>query len=163
MNVFIRCARFILQYSCSYTVVISRKSDKRTLSRIHLTPGVSNDLQQKLRLSRVPWLLRPAPSLQRSRSVPRPVVLHAYSSPVQVLFLLSLQVRAQANQPCNPNPGSPAIGFLHWSRGPCSRAAGDPSHTGAILKARSTGGGASGSTLSTASCRSVATPKAPCS
>ena len=31
-------------------------------------------------------------------------------------------------------------GFLHWARGPCSRAAGGSLLTGAILKARSAGG-----------------------
>ena len=31
-------------------------------------------------------------------------------------------------------------GFLHWARGPCSRAAGGPLLTGAVLKARSVGG-----------------------
>ena len=30
--------------------------------------------------------------------------------------------------------------FLHWARGPCSRAAGDSLLTGAVLKARSAGG-----------------------
>ena len=31
-------------------------------------------------------------------------------------------------------------GFLHWSRGPCSRVAGGSIRTGTILKARSAGG-----------------------
>ena len=78
--------------------------------------GVSNDLQKNpgslgfpgcavLALLRsVPPTL--APSLLRSRSVPRPVVLD-----VQLLrsgnSAALRQVRAQTNQYCNPLPGSP--------------------------------------------------------
>ena len=84
-------------------------------------------------------------SLQRSRSVPRPVVLDvqflhsslgagdgaggvpAFGRWVQTY---STVTRFQAHP----------SGFLHWSRGPYSRAAGGSLLTGAILKARSTGG-----------------------
>ena len=85
-----------------------------------------------------------APSLQRSRSVPWPVVLDVQSctpwcfsgSVMLLLFgrcghrLISTVTRFQAHP----------SGFLHWARGPCSRAAGGSFLTGAVLKARSAGG-----------------------
>ena len=110
-------------------------------------------------------LLRPvpstlAPSLQRSRSVPRPVVLDVQLSHSSGGVVdragdfpaigrcghrqISTVTRFQAH-PC---------GLLHWSRGPRSRAAGGSLLTGAILKARSADG-VSGSLLG----RSVVTPK----
>ena len=84
-------------------------------------------------------------SLQRSRSVPRPVVLdvqfsHSSLGAVDrpVIFLLSAdgyrQISTVTRFQAHPS------GFLHWSRGPCSRAAGGSLRTGAILKARSNGG-----------------------
>ena len=94
-------------------------------------------------------LLRPVPttlalSLQRSRSVRRPVVLDVqsctpwcFSGPVMLLLFgrcghrqISSVTRFQAHP----------SGFLHWARGPCSRAAGGSFLTGAVLKARSAGG-----------------------
>ena len=85
------------------------------MTRLHLTWSLERS-PVKSRLSRVPWSRSPrAPpigasytgaSLRRSRSVPRPVVL-------DVQFLRSdnsaalRQTRAQTNQYCNPNPGSP--------------------------------------------------------
>ena len=84
-------------------------------------------------------------SLQRSRSVPRSVVLdvrfsHSFSGAVDraaVMFLLSAdgyrQISTVTRFQAHPS------GFLHWSRGPCYRAAGGFLLTGAILKARSTG------------------------
>ena len=84
-------------------------------------------------------------SLQRSRSVPRPVVL-------DVQFSRSPRAVDRAGDvPAFGRCGYRQIstvtrfqahpsGFLHWSRGPCSRAAGGSLLTGAILKARSTGG-----------------------
>ena len=85
-----------------------------------------------------------APSLQRSRSVPWPVVLDVqsctpwcFSGSVKLLLFgrfghrqVSTVTRFQA-QPS---------GFLHWARGPYSRAAGGSFLTGAVLKARSAGG-----------------------
>ena len=47
-----------------------------------------------------------APSLQRSRSVPRPVVFDVQLRSDNSSALLQ-QTRAQTNQYCNPNPGSP--------------------------------------------------------
>ena len=59
-----------------------------------------------------------------------------FSGPV--IFLLSAggyrQISTVTRFQAHPS------GFLHWSRGPCSRAAGGSSLTGAILKARSAGG-----------------------
>ena len=95
-------------------------------------------------------LLRPvpptlAPSLQRSRSVPRPVVLD-----VQLSHSSGAVFRAgdfSAIGRCGHRQISTVTqfqahpsGLLHWSRGPSSRAAGGSSLTGAILKARSAGG-----------------------
>ena len=85
-----------------------------------------------------------APSLQCSRSVPWPVVLDVQSctpwcfsgSVILLLFgrcghrKISTVTRFQAHP----------SGFLHWARGPWSRAAGDSFLTGAVLKARSAGG-----------------------
>ena len=75
-----------------------------------------------------------ASSLRRSRSVPRPVVLFCFSGPIILLLFgrrghrqISTVTRIQAH-PC---------GFLHWARGPRSRAAGGSFLTGAVLKARS--------------------------
>ena len=98
-------------------------------------------------------------SLQRSRSVPRPVVLgvqfsHSPGAVDRVGDIpaigrcghrqISTVTRFQAH----------LSGLLHWSRGPCSRAAGGFLLTGAILKARSAGG-VSGSLFG----RSVLKPK----
>ena len=133
-----------------------KKSDKKRCARVHLTDlGVPNDLQKNPGSLGFPGcallaLLRPVPptlalSLQRSRSVPRPVVLDVQfsHSPGAVdragdipaigrcgYRLISTVTRFQAHP----------SGLLHWSRGPCSRAAGGSLVTGAILKARSAGG-----------------------
>ena len=88
-------------------------------------------------------LLRPvpptlAPSLQRSRSVPRPVVLDVQLSGPVILLLFGRcghrQISTLTRVQAHPS------GFLHWARGPCSRAAGGSFLTGAVLKARSAGG-----------------------
>ena len=82
-----------------------------------------------------------APPLQRSRSVPWPVVLDVqsctpwcFSGPV-MFFLFSAggyrQISTVTQFQAHPS------GFLHWARGPCSRAAGSSFLTGAVLKARS--------------------------
>ena len=59
-----------------------------------------------------------------------------FSGPV--IFLLSAggyrQISTVTRFQAHPS------GFLHWARGPCSRAASGSSLTGAILKARSAGG-----------------------
>ena len=98
-----------------------------------------------------------APSLQRSRSVPWPVVLDVqsctpwcFSGPVMLLLFgrcghrqISTVTRFQAHP----------SGFLHWARGPCSRAAGGSLLTCAVLKARPAGG------VSVSFGRSVLKPK----
>ena len=110
-------------------------------------------------------LLRPvpptlAPSLQRSRSVPRPVVLD-----VQLSHSCRGVVDRVGDFPAIGRCGHRQIstvtrvqahpsGLLHWSRGPSSCAAGGSLPTGAIFKARSAGG-VSGSLLG----RSVLKPK----
>ena len=110
-------------------------------------------------------LLRPVPptlvpSLQRSRSVPRSVVLD-----VQLSHSSGGVVDRAGDFPAIDRCGHRQIstatrfqahpsGLLHWAQGPSSRAAGDSSLTGAILKARSASG-VSGSLL----CRSVVKPK----
>ena len=85
-----------------------------------------------------------APSLQRFRSVPWPVVLDVQSctpwcfsgSVILLLFgrcghrQISTVTRFQAHP----------SGFLHWARGPYSRTAGGSFLPGAVLKARSAGG-----------------------
>ena len=98
-----------------------------------------------------------APSLQRSRSVPWPVVLDVqsctpwcFSGSVMLLLFggcghrqISTVTRFQAHP----------SGFLHWAQGPCSRAASGSFLTGAVLKARSAGG------VSGSFSRSVLKPK----
>ena len=85
-----------------------------------------------------------APSLQRSRSVPWPIVLDVqsctpwcFSGPV-MFFLYSAggyrQISTVTRFQAHPS------GFLHWARGPYSRAAGGSLLTGAVLKAHSAGG-----------------------
>ena len=86
-----------------------------------------------------------APSLQRSRSVPWPVVLDVQSCTPLVLFrtgdvfpVLCRWYR-QISSTVTKFQAHPS-GFLHSARGPCSRAAGGSLLTGAVLKARSAGG-----------------------
>ena len=133
-----------------------QKSDKKRWARVHLTGlGVSNDLQKNAGSLGFPGcallaLLRPVPptlalSSQRSRSAPRPVVLD-----VQFSHSPGAVDRAgdiPAIDRCGHRHISTATrfqahpsGLLHWSRGPCSCAAGGSLLTGAILKARSAGG-----------------------
>ena len=84
--------------------------------------GISNDLQKNPGSLGFPGcallaLLRPvpptlAPSLQRSRSVPRPVVLdvqlsHSSGAVFWVGDFPALGRRVQTDQYCNPIPGSP--------------------------------------------------------
>ena len=116
------------------------------MTRLHLMTWSLERSPVKSRLSRVPWSRSPrAPpvgasytgaSLRRSRSVPWPVALDVQlSGPILMLLLfgrrghrqISTVTRIQAH-PC---------GFLHWARGPRSRAAGGSFLTGAVLKARS--------------------------
>ena len=133
-----------------------QKSDKKRSARVHLTDlGVSNDLHKNLGSLGFPGyalfaLLRQVPptlalSLQRSRLAPRPVVLD-----VQFSHSPGAVDRA-GNIPAIGRCGYRLIstvtlfqaypsGLLHWSRGPCSRAAGGSLLTGAILKACSVGG-----------------------
>ena len=85
-----------------------------------------------------------APSLQRSRSAPWPVVLDVqsctpscFSGPVILLLFGRCghrQINTVTRFQAHPS------GFLHWVRGPYSRAAGGSFLTGAVLKARSAGG-----------------------
>ena len=84
-------------------------------------------------------------SLQRSRSIPRPVVLdvqfsHSFPGAVDRAGDVSAFGRwLQTISTVSRFQAHPSR-FLHWSRGPCSRAAGGSLRTGAIIKARSTGG-----------------------
>ena len=85
-----------------------------------------------------------APSLQRCRSISRPCVLYVQSCSPLVLFRAGdvaalgrcghRQIRTVPQFQAHPS------GFLHWARGPCSRAAGGSLLAGAILKARSADG-----------------------
>ena len=87
-----------------------------------------------------------APSLQRSRSVPWPVVLDVQSctlwcfSGLVMFFLFSAGGYRQISTVTVTQFQAHPSGFLHWARGPCSRTAGGFLLTGAVLKARSTGG-----------------------
>ena len=133
-----------------------QESDKKRRARVHLTDlEVSNNLQKNPGSLGFPGcallaLLRPVPltlalSLQRSRSVSRPVVpdVQFSHSPGAVdrdgdipaigrcgHRQISTVTRFQAHP----------SGLLHCSRGPCSRVADGSLLTGAILKARSAGG-----------------------
>ena len=112
-------ARIILKYSCSRTVVVFKSQIKNAMACVHLTWSLQRSpVIQALSGSLVARssLLRPVPptlalSSQRSRSVPRPVVLHVQSrTPLvplsgPVIFPV-LGRRAQTNQFCNPIPGS---------------------------------------------------------
>ena len=148
-------ARTILKYSsCSLTVVIFKSQIKERYG-LRLPDLESRAISSKPGSLGFPGcavlaLLRPvpptlAPSLQRFRSVPRPVVLDVqsctpwcFSRPVILLLFgrrcghrqISTVTRFQAHP----------SGFLHWARGPYSRAAGGSFLTGAVLKARSAGG-----------------------
>ena len=146
-------ARIILKYSCSLTVVMFKRQVKERygLRLPDLEPPTISSNPGSLGFPGCALLalVRPvpptlAPSLQRSRSVPWPVVLDVqsctpwfFSGPVMLLLFrrcghrqTSTVTRFQAHP----------SGFLHWARGPCSRAAGGSLLTGAVLKARSAGG-----------------------
>ena len=133
-----------------------QKSDKKRCARVHLTDlEVSNDLQKNPGSLGFPGcallaFLRPVPptlalSLQRSRSVPRLVVLdgqfsHSPGAVDRAGDIPAIgrcghrQISTVTRFQAHPS------GLLHWSRGSCSRAAGGSLLTGAILKTRSTGG-----------------------
>ena len=115
--------RIILYYSCSSTVALFKNQLKRQCSRSPdlESPTTSSKIQA---LSGPPGcvfvaLLRPvppitlAPSLRRSRSVPRSVVLDvqfSYSSPVAVDRAGDVPAFSrwvQTDQYCNPIPGLP--------------------------------------------------------
>ena len=130
--------------------------------------GVSNDLQKNPGSFGFPGcallaLLRPVPptlalSLQRSRSVPRPVVLDVQFSHSPGAVDRAGDIPAigkYGHRPISTVTRFQAhpSGLLHWSRGPCSRAAGGSLLTGAILKAHSPGG------VSGSFCRSALKPK----
>ena len=132
------------------------------MTRLHLTWSLERS-PVKYRLSRVSWSRSPrAPPIGASYTGALLAVLSIGSSasctrrtacPVRWFFLLlfgrcghrqiSTVTRSQAH-PC---------GFLHWGRGPYSRAAGGSFLTGAILKARSARG------VSGSFCRLVLKPK----
>ena len=81
-----------------------------------------------------------APSLQRSRSVPWPVVLDVQSCTPwcfsgSVMLLLFGRCGHRQTSTVTRFQAHPS-GFLHWARGPYSRAAGGSFLTGAVLKAR---------------------------
>ena len=146
-------ARIILKYSCSLTVVIfkSQIKERYGLRLPDLEPPTISSNPGSLGFPGCALLalVRPvpptlAPSLQRSRSVPWPVVLDVqsctpwcFSGPVMLLLFgrcghrqISTVTRFEAHR----------SGFLHWARGPCSRAAVGSLLTGAVLKTRSAGG-----------------------
>ena len=117
------------------------------MTRLHLTWSLERS-PVKSRLSRVPWSRSPrAPpigasytgaSLRRSRSVPRPVVLDVQLLRSGDSFCCGRcghrQISTVTRFQAHPS------GFLHWGRGPHSRATGGSFLTGAVLKARSARG-----------------------
>ena len=130
--------------------------------------GVSNDLQKNPRLSRVPRLRTPrarstcasytgallaALSVGSSAVCTLRTVLHSPGAFFRADDVAALgrcghrQISTVTQFQAHPS------GFLHWARGPCSRAAGGSLLTGAILKARTAGG------LSDSFGRSVLKPK----
>ena len=137
------------------SVVIFKKSDKNAVVCVHLIPWSRRTISSKSPGSlgfpgcALLALLRQVPptlalSLQRSRSIPRPCVLYVQSCTPLVLFRAGdvaalgrcghRQISTVTQFQAHP------FGFLHWARGPCSRAAGGSLLTGAILKARSADG-----------------------
>ena len=157
-------ARTILRYSCSLTktVVIFKNQIKERYD------SPSPDLESRAISSKIQALLGSLVAAQSSRSSDR-CLLHwrppcgaldrflgrlystySFSGPIILLLFgrcghrqISTVTRIQAH-PC---------GFLHWARGPRSRAAGGSFLTGASSK-RARPGGVSGSF-----CRSVLKPK----
>ena len=138
-------ARIILKYSCLSIVVIFENQIKNAVARVHL----------------ILWSLERSPeevqallgslAAHSSRSFDR-CFLH-WRSPCSALgrSLGRLYSTYSSRTPLVPLSGHRLIstvtrfqahpsGLLHWSRGPCSRAAGGSLLTGAILKARSAGG-----------------------
>ena len=108
------------------------------MARVHLIPWGLQRPPEKSRLSRVPWLrtpraLRPVPptlalSLQRSRSVPRSVVLdvqfsHSPGAVFRAGDVSAFGTWVQTDQYCNPIPGSPlwALALVTRSLLSCGR------------------------------------------
>ena len=123
-------ARIILKYSCSLTVVIFKSQIKKRygLRLPDLEPPTISSNPGSLGFPGCALfaLLRPVPptlvlSSQRSRSVPRPVVLHVQSHTLLVplsgpVIFPVLGRRAQTNQYCDPIQGSPLWGFALVTR-----------------------------------------------
>ena len=123
-----------------------QKSDKIRCARVHLTDlGVSNDLQKNpdshgfLGCALLAFL-RPVPStlvlsLQRCRWVPRPVVLDVQFSHPSGAVDRADDIPAIGK--CGHRQTSTVTRYhLHWSRNPCSRAAGGSLLTGASALGR---------------------------
>ena len=148
-------ARIILKYSCLSTVVIFENQIKNAVARVHLITWSLERSPEKLQA------LSGSLAAHSSRSLDR-CLLH-WRSPCSALgrFLGRLYSTYISRTPLVPFSGPVILllsaggyrqistvtrfqahpsGFLHWSRGPYSRAAGGSSLTGAILKARSAGG-----------------------
>ena len=156
-------ARTILRYSCSLTktVVIFKSQIKERYD------SPSPDLESRAISSKIQALLGSLVA-QSSRSSDRCLLhwrppcgaldrflgrlysMYSFSGPIILLLFgrcghrqISTVTRFQAHP----------SGFLHWARGPYSRAAGGSFLTGAVLKARSARG------VSGSFCRSVLKPK----
>ena len=154
-------ARTILKYSCSLTVIFKSQIKERYDSP-------SPDLEAQAISSQIQALSGSLVVAQSSRSSNRCLLhwrppcgaldrflgrlysMYSFSGPVILLLFgryghrqISTVTRFQAHP----------SGFLHWARGPYSRAAGGSFLTGAVLKARSARG------VSGSFCRSVLKPK----
>ena len=125
------------------------------MARVHLTWSLQRP-PVKFRLSPVPWLgTRRAPSTGASYNTGALLAALSDSSSAgctrRTVLALPRTVDRAGDVPAFGRCGYRQIrtvtrfqahpsGLLNWSRGPCSRAAGGSLLTGAILKARSTGG-----------------------
>ena len=135
-------ARTILKYSCSLTVVIFKSQAcvylTWSLQRSPVTQALSGSLVAQSSRSSDRCLLhwRP-PCGALDRFLGRLYSMYSFSGPVILLLFgrcghrqISTVTRFQAHP----------SGFLHWARGPRSRAAGGSFLAGAALKARSARG-----------------------
>ena len=148
-------ARIILKYSCLSTVVIFENQIKNAVARVHLIPWRLERSPEKVQALSGSLAAHSSRSFDRCLLHWRPTcsalgrflgqLYSTYSSRTPlvpfsgpVIFLLSAggyrQISTVTRFQAHPSR------FLHWSRGPYSRAAGGSLFTGAILNARSAGG-----------------------
>ena len=141
-------ARTILKYSCSLTITVVIFNNQKTCGLRSPDTLESPTISRKIQALSGSLVTRSSRSSDRcllhwrppcgalDRFLGRLYSMYSFSGPVILLLFgsahrqISTVIRFQAHP----------SGFLHWARGPYSRAAGGSFLTGAVLKARSARG-----------------------